>query len=158
MGIKIDIFPIDGVPEDDTAFYKITRKINTLRWILWKKKQKVLDTYKLRGVKSAIKQLVCTIMFAPIPYSFIQKKIKDIATYRDYEESSIVDAIVFNLNGDTRVPKLILEESVLVDFEGRKFYAMKDYDTYLRRIYGDYMQLPPEEQRIAKHDFTAYWK
>ena len=158
MGIKIDIFPIDGVPEDDTAFYKTTRKINTLRWILWKKKQKVLDTYKFRGVKSAIKQLACTIMFAPISYSFIQKKIKDIATYRDYEESSIVDAIVFNLNGDTRVPKLILKESVLVDFEGRKFYAMKDYDTYLRRIYGDYMQLPPEEKRIAKHDFTAYWK
>ena len=34
------------------------------------------------------------------------------------------------------------------DFEGTKLYLPKEYDYYLRRIYGDYMQIPPEEQRM----------
>ena len=34
-----------------------------------------------------------------------------------------------------------------VSFEGRPFPAPADPDKYLRRIYGDYTQLPPEEQR-----------
>ena len=29
---------------------------------------------------------------------------------------------------------------------------MKGYERYLRLIWGDYMQLPPVEQRVAKHD------
>ena len=29
---------------------------------------------------------------------------------------------------------------------------MAGYERYLRLIWGDYMQLPPVEQRVAKHD------
>lgn len=158
MGIKIDIFPIDGVPADDDAFVKLTNRINRLRWMLWKKKQSVIETYKYCGFMGAIKQFVSSFMLLPFTYSGLQKRIRALATSYKYEESQNVDAIVFNLNGDTRVPKYVLEESVLVDFEGRQFCAMKEFDYFLRSIYGDYMQLPPEEKRIAKHDFTAYWK
>lgn len=28
---------------------------------------------------------------------------------------------------------------------------MKDYDTYLRNLYGDYMQLPPKDEQINRH-------
>ena len=43
-------------------------------------------------------------------------------------------------------------------FEGHTLMTIKDYDTYLTRVYGDYMQLPPVEQRVGHHGFTAYWK
>lgn len=158
MGIKIDIFPIDGVPDDDDAFYKLTNKINRLRWMLWKKKQSVKETYKYSGFVRAIKQLISSIILLPFTYSGLQKRIRELATSYKYEESKNVDAIAFNLNGDTRVPKKIMDKRILVDFEGRKFCAMSEFDYFLRTIYGDYMQLPPEEKRIAKHDFTAYWK
>ena len=158
MGIKIDIFPIDGVPDDDQAFLELTNRINKIRWMLWKKKQSVTETLKYNGFIGAFKQLVSSLILLPFSYSGLQKKIRMLATSCNYDNSKNVDAIVFNLNGDTRVPKRVLEEGILVDFEGRKFYAMKEYDFFLRSIYGDYMQLPPEEKRIAKHDFTAYWK
>ena len=51
------------------------------------------------------------------------------------------------------------EETVDVLFEGRTFKMMKGYDRVLRNIYGDYMQLPPEDQRQPKHGHaTLYWK
>ena len=37
-----------------------------------------------------------------------------------------------------------------LEFEGEFFYVPQDYDTHLRRIYGDYMELPPEDERKGK--------
>ncbi|MCI9048437.1 MAG: LicD family protein [Hungatella sp.] len=42
-------------------------------------------------------------------------------------------------------------------FEGRTYKAPACWDRYLKRVYGDYMQIPPEdEQRI--HGFPAYMR
>lgn len=39
--------------------------------------------------------------------------------------------------------------------KGEKTYYMKDADTYLSIAYGDYMKLPPEDQRI-NHGIKAW--
>lgn len=36
-------------------------------------------------------------------------------------------------------------------FEDSEFCVPKDYKKYLRIVYGDYMQLPPEEKRVSEH-------
>ena len=41
-------------------------------------------------------------------------------------------------------------------FEGHYLYAPADIDGTLRDKYGDYMQLPPPEDRIYKHHLTCY--
>ena len=33
------------------------------------------------------------------------------------------------------------------EFEGYRFRILKNYDLYLRTMYGDYMELPPLEKR-----------
>ena len=38
-----------------------------------------------------------------------------------------------------------------MDFEGIKINVPDKYDAYLTRIYGDYMKLPPENERKAGH-------
>lgn len=50
------------------------------------------------------------------------------------------------------------EDMVEVDFEGRKFMAPIKYHQYLIKRYGDYMQLPPEDQRHPYHGNNYYWK
>lgn len=36
-------------------------------------------------------------------------------------------------------------------FNGREYLVVSDIDTTLRNCYGDYMKLPPEEERVWKH-------
>ena len=42
------------------------------------------------------------------------------------------------------------------EFEGLTVPAPVGYDTYLRGLYGDYMQLPPEEKRVSLHNLNAW--
>ena len=56
------------------------------------------------------------------------------------------------------MPTEILNSFTEVEFEGKRFMAFKEYDKYLRKIYGDYMKLPPKEKQITHHMFKAYWK
>ena len=48
-------------------------------------------------------------------------------------------------------------ERVEVEFEGKHYKTMPGYDEYLRHLYGDYMQLPPVDERVHHH-FAAYWR
>ena len=45
--------------------------------------------------------------------------------------------------------KKYLEGSMDHEFEGKKFLIPKNYDSYLKHYYGDYMQLPPKEKRVS---------
>lgn len=52
-------------------------------------------------------------------------------------------------------PKELMTEFKLYDFENIQVYGMKDANTYLSMVYGDYMELPPEEQRV-NHGIKAW--
>ena len=59
------------------------------------------------------------------------------------------------------IPRTVVEKTVPHLFEGKLFQVPEGYDAFLRNCYGDYMQLPPEEQRVGRHeivgiDFGAY--
>lgn len=40
-------------------------------------------------------------------------------------------------------------------FEGHEFSIVKRYDEYLKTLYGDYMQLPPEDKRTSGHNIVV---
>jgi lipopolysaccharide cholinephosphotransferase len=48
-----------------------------------------------------------------------------------------------------------IASSVDIEFEGKLYKTMAGYKDYLKRTYGDYMTLPPVEQRVT-HKFEAY--
>ena len=50
-----------------------------------------------------------------------------------------------------RIAKHVYSDVIELEIDGKLFYAPKDYDTYLKEVYNDYMQLPPEDKRVPKH-------
>ncbi len=59
-------------------------------------------------------------------------------------------------------------DTVEIEFEGFRFQTCKEYKKYLRWVYGDYMLLPPEEERFShaprryqlnvEPDLTGSWR
>ena len=51
-----------------------------------------------------------------------------------------------------------LQQGELIEdrFEGDDYDAPAGYDTYLRRLYGNYIPDPPPEEQVSHHDFRVW--
>ena len=58
--------------------------------------------------------------------------------------------------GFSQYERKVFEEKTELEFEGKKFFVPKQYDYLLTRWYDDYMELPPEKDRIATHHYKMY--
>lgn len=65
--------------------------------------------------------------------------------FRNKETERVVDC--FNLAGYMPYQRNDFEPAIEAKFEDFKVKIPKNYDKILTQIYGDYMQIPPEEKR-----------
>ena len=155
IGIKIDIFPIDGVPSDKQEYYKIFNTANKYNWFLRFKRFPL--KYFIKGnLNQRIKKILIWFFMHFISYECMQKKIHKLSTNTLYSVAKYATQVTFTYD-KIYFDKKIFEEYIDVDFEGKKFKSIKEYDIYLKALYGNYMELPPIESRIDHHDFKAYW-
>lgn len=156
IGVFIDVFPMDGMPEKES---EQTKHLSNL------KKYKNLLTYNVLPFKRG-KSIISTIfkyvalIYSKTTYSryYLNKKINDLATKYDFDCSKYVAGVT---SGYGKSEVTLMEECtkyIEVDFEGIKVFAPSNYDEYLRGIYGDYMTLPPKEKRVSPHLTKTYWK
>lgn len=149
IGAYIDVFPADGV-KNVYQIYKI------------KLLHKILNTKKANFYNRTMSKMLINFWgkILLLPFSAHQ-----IATWMDNEArryafgSMPMSGVIANPFGPGEmVDKSVYDSDVFMEFEGRKYRAPVGYDTWLRSIYGDYMQLPPEEHRVTHHTFDAWWK
>lgn len=149
FGVHIDVFPADGV-KDATQ----VNKIKMLHKVLNAKRANYFQRTWSKKIINTFGKLLL------LPFS-----ARQIATWMDnearkYAFGSVPKAgVIANPYGPGEiVDKSVFDSDIYVEFEGRKYRAPIGYDTWLRSIYGDYMQLPPEEHRVPHHTFAAWWK
>ena len=70
-----------------------------------------------------------------------------------YSESKYVCCYSYSssLPKEHYMPREYFGQGVTRIFEGISVNVPSNYDDYLKKMYGDYMQLPPEEKRVAHH-------
>lgn len=149
----IDVFPIDGVPNNVL-----------IRW--WH--MRVLDYYKMLLSFSRIKNLPKkenrpawkSLLYFSAYHLSADKFVDPVEVKRAMDrelEKYPIDccAIAGNYVGVYRekefVPREYFGQGSKVEFEGQIYDGPAETDKYLRHIYGDYMQLPPEEKQTSDH-------
>ena len=158
LGIDIDVFPIDGEPDNYDVFM---RDYYRRKKILGRYCRIVaLRTNKECSFKQKVKNVVAEIWkktIAPDIKTLIDE-YNCIAKKYNYDNSNYVGEISVYGGKTSRHKKEIFNGYTLIEFEGHKFRAPLDYKTYLTDKYGDYMKLPPESERVTHHNYKAYWK
>ena len=155
MGVHIDVFPIDNMPEDKQLQKKIYRIFSFWMALMNLKRLPVL---RRRGI---VKNLILFIAHIFLYFLSFKKIVRCMdANARKYEkiETSLCGVAVWGYGIKEINNKNNYEKSILVEFEGIKLPIPIGYDNYLSNVYGNYMQLPPIEKRNSHHNFIAYWK
>lgn len=157
LGVKVDIFPIDACEDDIKVCNRWHYVIRIIDNILSRRHRNMEYTWK----HNKFNYFTCTIvrvLTSPIKYKTWMHWLLKIVTRCDYPTANYAYHASLPYKKVTRCPKKVFEEYVDVEFEGYIVRNLKDFDTHLRTIFGDYMQLPPVEERVGHHGFTAYWK
>lgn len=153
LKIGLSVFVYEGTPKSDL-----------MKKIYFKKMYVLRSMHALCRADFAHVNTKAAKLIGPILQPFF--RYKDTKKYRDkilsaskkysYEGSEFVTPTA-DANGDKEiVSRKVYDEFVELEFEGFKCYAASNYIEHLTKYYGDYMQLPPEEERKPKHSFDMW--
>lgn len=158
-GIFIDIFPLDGYVKgkDFLLDMRIKQKAfeesdNEVKF------KNSLSTFNMKVI-----QKIGPILNKKINLEKTMNSYEDRAKKFSYKDSDYVAEMVGSIY-IVPMKKEVFGEGKLMKFEDIYARVPDDYDTCLKLLYGDYMKLPPKEQREPHHNFVAmdteksYWE
>ena len=152
----IDIFPIDGNPDDEEESLKQYLRANVyrrlmgagfMRWHVIKNKVVAAGTHVLGPF------LRSKVFLTPLVrrYHALQTKVPFGST------KTVGSFCNVSKGNEHRMPLEGYLKGVPVMFEGNEYPAMSCYDEHLTLMYGDYMTPPPEDKRVPSHSTRAWW-
>lgn len=150
IGVWIDIFPIDRLPNNKChafLFFMISRYFFG----------KIIASYYWASQKKSLKSIFARGIAWVFSKKWLKKRYNFYSSFNSRTDFNTAANVFFwNFHGK-RVPFTCYLEAELLNFEDRKYSAIKDYDTYLTALYGDYMTPPPVGQRRT-HSGSPVWK
>lgn len=151
LSINIDIFVYDNAPSDPKLLAHMYDIRDANR--NWYGRRNWAIGLIGAGIKGYAR-LVISIVLKLVPRKvFIYKIQKDAQRYNKSETG-----YVGNFTSYTRMicSKDVFKDFIYLEFEGKKYRAPIGYDEWLRAFYGNYLELPPVEERKPHHQFEAY--
>ncbi len=146
-GAFVDVFPLDGAPEN-----KLLRRFHC--WLIRKVSNAIAHSgpkTHSAGSDSKIKR-EAGVWLRNHYESFVLPKI--VGRY-DAKTSEYLGDLV---GGSVAYPREVFDGVAYGEFEGKKYRIPYGYDEYLSVKYGNYMELPPVDQRVSRHKFSLYYK
>lgn len=155
LGTFIDLFPLDGFGDDPkfakTLFYQARHTI-----------RRICISRTMVGAKTLKEK--CGRIHHYLRYTLLQGRGRSMAqlSHRlqqyDFDSSAYI-ASTCGIRGEKEIlPQQLFSNTCKKAFEGLMLPAPIGWHEYLTAMYGNYMQLPPEAERIAPHDVTVYVK
>ena len=156
-GIFIDVFPLDRIPKG-----KISKNLflyRSYKYLMYTREN--LYSEENRKIKLAMS----LIMKLTSHKHRMRYRSKYIAWIKKFEEDNSLKCIGIEMPSMLKIefPSNIADEYVDLEFEGQRFMCFKKWHEFLSTMFGDYMKLPPEEERSWQHhplvlDFEHSWE
>lgn len=141
-GIFVDIFPFENAKKADSFFQKIQAiLVRTITEVMLYKKKII----KRKSCRHPFVAIILKIF----PGAFLMRLQKTLMCLNQNDNADYLVA----LSGSCEYRRATSLKSVFlptkpIQFENRVYQGMNNPDAYLKSVFGDYMKLPPEEERV----------
>lgn len=139
-GIYIDIFPFDKIPQSRFKYFIQKKFLGSL----------VKGKFKNLGDNSSLKWKLRNIIYyilKPLSYGSLDGMIHKTLKWNENSKANC-----YNYGPELLWDKEFKEQDFFplrkIIFEGKEFWAPNNADAVLTKVYGDYMTLPPKEDRL----------
>jgi len=151
-GVQIDVFVLDNMPDNFILRLVHCFVSFVFRKILWSRTGKLVSkSFAMRAIYSILDFIPAKFPlwgFATMAAACNQKPSKLIRHYGMTYPNPAVNGF--------GTPSELMDRFTELVFEGQKFMAVAEYDRYLALLYGNYMELPPEEERKPRIQLSKF--
>lgn len=145
-GIFIDLLPLDYVSENEMVRKKHFKKVNIYHRLKSSHLKVELSLkYPIKSILRILKKA-----FKVIPLRVYVNKIDKLSQKHNKVPTRKVACFAWGENKITH-NKSDFDDITFLEFEGVNVMAPKNFDKLLKETYGDYMKLPPIEERVPSH-------
>jgi len=153
-GAFIDIYPFEGLGNEEDRSYWVSK---------FKNMQLLKKGLSMCSSKSILFGTNIFTRLANIPFMIFARCVGKkyfISKLTDYKKFSWDDSEYVGCPcwEKTYHKKVDYDETIQMQFENFVVSVPSSYDRILKTSYGNYMELPPENQRHPGHNYTAYKK
>lgn len=158
MGIFVDIYTMDGA---GNSLKDARNLLSKTKWYVSCIFLSTRKSLRIDGTKGYIKRCIKPFFYLYVKLkgtNYFVNKLYNLIQKLDYEKSTYIANLEWDNTNTSAMKKTDIENRVEVSFNGHSFWAPANYHQYLTSIYGDYMKLPPERDRVYHHLYKAYNK
>lgn len=150
--IWVDVFPLDGLPNNKLLRWFRVKEILLHRYLVQIAHITTqVDIHRKRPWYECALLKICSVI--PIGKIINTEKVLNhlevLLRKSDFDEAFWCGNMLGRYREREVVPRSWFGNAKKGDFEGEKVNIPEDSHSILKALYGDYMKLPPEEERVA---------
>ena len=150
-GLFVDVFPMDGLPEDKETRNRFLREANHIRRRI-SLRQRPLFNYDGKSFDPFLAKVQAKLH----SLKYWQDKFQALTSTYPYEGSKYVGCVCGIYGIREAFPAEMFKNYIRLPFEDITVSAIAEWDKYLTQFYGDYMTPPPEKNRVDHHRIEAF--
>ncbi len=151
LGLWVDIFPMDGVYRGKYILQKP---------LIWFCHTLLNATIYILPSEARLKRFLQKVILKVFPdrnHRF-ERWLTAVCRWGRYDQADkVCDLCEYGTTARNAMDRADVENPVLASYEDARFFIPRNAGRYLEALYGNYMQLPPEEDRIT-HSICSCFK
>ena len=149
-GVFIEIYVYDFVPDDEEERKKQIDRVEALTYSA---------NFKIQRKTVKTKDDVCLWckLLGKSPEKLWNDVYVECTKYPDGGWMNTVITPIYARTNEQLITRKMADRIIPVKFENSTAYILEDSDALLKRCFGDYMQLPPVEERGMHHQQVVFY-
>ena len=155
LGVWVDIFPLDTTPNNPILqklhVKTVNKLINMNRYIS-------AEEEALKKEMNTVPKKIKYIIAKRFKNNTLINMVNKVAKIYSKKNTKYMGDLLWGSDFDLVFLREWFGKPRQMQFENGLYYIPSDYDSLLKQIYGDYMELPPEEKRHSNHAYSCYMR